>query len=594
MISQERTHNCGALNSTNLNEEVILMGWVAKRRDLGNLVFIDLRDRFGITQLVVDCDSQKDVYDHLKELKQEYVISIRGKVRSRPDGMINKSMTTGEIEVLVDKVNIENECAVLPFNINGFTDASEQLRLKYRYLDLRRQEMQQKIIDRSKITSLVRQELEECQFLDLETPYLYKSTPEGAREFLVPSRVNQGHFYALPQSPQLFKQLFMVSGFDRYYQIVKCFRDEDLRKDRQPEFTQIDCEMSFCNQEMIIRTFTQVIKNVANKYYGKEIVGDVPRMTFAAAMEHYGSDKPDTRFGLTLINLTETCNAMEFVVFQETIKNDGIINGIHIKGKADYFSRKKLDELTELVKSLGGKGLTWVKKKDGSGLDSWQSPFKKVLNEENINQLEKVVSLEAGDILLLGAGKYDMVKKFMSAVRLNIGEQLGLIDDNKFNFLWITDFPLMEQDEETGKWSARHHPFCMPLNEDMDLLKSDPHKVRAAAYDLVCNGYELGGGSIRIHDPATQKEVFHRLGLSEQEANEKFGFLLEALKLGAPPHGGIAFGLDRFVMILTKSQAIRDVIAFPKTQKATCLMTQAPSMVPNQQLQELGVQLIKK
>ena len=592
-ISSEwtKTHHCGELNGEKDGEAVTLLAWVAKHRDLGGLVFIDLRDQFGITQVVIDPTKTPEIHKKTQNLRQESAVGIKGRVRKRPETMLNKEMKTGDIEVLVEDFILFNSSSVLPFQINDKTEASEALRLEYRYLDLRRESIKKKLLDRSRITSLVRKELESVGFCDLETPYLYKSTPEGAREFLVPSRVNPNKFYALPQSPQLFKQLFMISGFDRYYQIVKCFRDEDLRADRQPEFTQIDCEMSFVNQEIILQTFEKMIRNVSNNFFGKEVIGLFPRMTFDEVMKDYGCDKPDTRFDLKLQDLTKIAEKTDFKIFKEALSSGGIVNGIIVKNVASDFSRKKIDELTDHVKDHGLKGLAWIKIEEDL---SWKSPIGKFFTDDLKSETNKTLSLEKNDLVLIGSGAYESTKAGLAALRNKLGKDLELYDKNQLNFLWVLDFPLFEKDEETGKIAARHHPFCMPKEADLKLLDSEPEKSVADAYDLVCNGFEIGGGSMRNHSPELQEKIFQLLGLSKEQAHEKFGFLLKALQFGAPPHGGIAFGLDRLVMILTGSTAIRDIIAFPKTQKATCLLTGAPSQVKDETLEELYVKSIKE
>ncbi|MBC61379.1 MAG: aspartate--tRNA ligase [Zetaproteobacteria bacterium] len=584
-----RSHTCGELTEGHGGSVVNLLGWVLKRRDHGQLIFIDLRDQFGVTQIVIDPAVSSQVHDLGHSLRHEYVLAVQGKVVLRPQEMVNKDMKTGAIEVLVDNLVVLNKSEPLPFSVSDMSDASESLRLKYRYLDLRRTTMKQKILDRSKITSLARRALEEFGFSDLETPFLYKSTPEGAREFLVPSRVNPGQFYALPQSPQLFKQLFMVSGFDRYYQIVKCFRDEDLRADRQPEFTQIDCEMSFVNEEMILKTFESVIQKVFNGFFSGQSLGSFQRITYHDAMENYGCDKPDLRFDLKLQDVGSLVKDCQFQVFSQAQSLGGIVNCLVVKNCASKYSRKKIDQLTDLAKNYGVKGLAWAKKQSETAASSWQSPIAKFFTDAEINQINDKCDVQDNDLILFSAGPYEAVKSSLSAVRNFLGKELNLYNSLDFKFAWVVEFPLFEKDLQSGRLMARHHPFCMPREEDLDLLESNPEQARAAAYDLVCNGYEIGGGSVRVHNPNIQQKIFELIGLSEEEAQKKFGFLLQALKYGAPPHGGIAFGLDRLVMILTHSEAIRDVIPFPKTQKATCLMTDAPSQVGDDQLRDLHI-----
>ena len=585
-----RTHHLAQLTKSNAGNETVLMGWVAARRDHGNVIFIDLRDREGITQVVFDPSSAPAAHALAEECRNEFVIAVKGVVRHRPNGMVNLQMHTGEIEVLVQEAQILNRSEALPFQIQDRIDANEALRLKYRYLDLRRPHLKKNIMTRIKFIKLMRREMEAKGFLDIETPFLYKSTPEGAREFLVPSRIHAGQFYALPQSPQLFKQVLMVAGFEKYYQVVKCFRDEDLRADRQPEFTQIDCEMSFVDEEQVTANFEEIIANAVSEMIGTKIPFPFPRMKYDDAMEHYGCDKPDTRFDLKLIDLTETVRECKFQVFAQALATGGIVNALCLKGKADRYSRKDLDDLGELAKQHGAKGLAWAKVGAGTGENSWQSPIAKHLGDSLIDSINAKSGASPGDILLFGAGVFATTKAVLSAIRLAIGRQLQLFDPAALNFLWVTHFPLLEKDDK-GRFMACHHPFTSPRPDFAHFLDSDPLKVRASAYDLVLNGNEIGGGSVRIHNPDLQAKLFKILGLTEEETRAKFGFLLDALKFGAPPHGGIAFGVDRITMILAGEESIRDVIPFPKTNKGACLMTEAPSPVSLDQLRDLHIRV---
>ena len=587
-----RTHNLGALRKENVEEKVILSGWVQSHRNLGGLTFVDLRDREGVTQIVFDPEVSENAHKVASDLRNEFVLTIKGTVKPRLEGQANKNMPTGEIEVLVTEAQLVNRAEPLPFQINDDVEANETTLLKYRYLDLRRNQVKSKLMKRIEFVKEMRRALEDKGFLDIETPYLYKSTPEGAREFLVPSRIHEGQFYALPQSPQLFKQVLMVAGFDKYYQVVKCFRDEDLRADRQPEFTQIDCEMSFVDQEKILNTFEEIVTGVFKKVT-KVALPEFPRMTFQDAMENYGNDKPDTRFELKLQNLSEVVKGCGFKVFDGPLESGGIVNALCVKNAADSFSRKDIDAMTDLVKKYGAKGLAWAKVKSGSGVESWQSPVAKFLSDDTIDAIKTKLQAQENDLILFGAGDYDSTKASLSALRLYLGKRLELFDKNQFNFLWVVDFPLMEKDEESGRYVACHHPFTSPKAEDLHMLDSEPHKCRANAYDLVLNGNEVAGGSIRIHDQELQSRVFKAIGLTEDEAQEKFGFLLEALKFGAPPHGGMAFGLDRLAMLITGAETIKDVIAFPKTNKAACLMTQSPNEVTDKELKDLHIRLEK-
>ncbi len=583
-------------------QKVTVNGWVHNVRDLGGVRFLDLRDRYGKMQLVLDPNFGKPHAEaHAKSagVKNEYVISATGTVQKRGGKVKDTASPSELVELVVEELSILNTSAPLPFSISQDNiETGENLRLKYRYLDLRRPSLNQMIQDRAQLSKAFRTSLEEQGFLDIETPMLYKSTPEGAREFLVPSRVHEGKFYALPQSPQLFKQVLMMSGMDRYYQVVRCFRDEDLRADRQPEFTQVDCELSFCDLDTVLGAFEKVAKDVTEDYT-KQRPADFPRMTYAEAMRRYGVDKPDTRFDLELLDVGQYFTSSEFKVFKQAVEMGGIVNAIVVKGSNEAFSRKELDALTVHVKNHGGSGLAWIKRLGGSYASkeeyagAWQSPIVKFLPVEVMKEMEKNLSLESGDIVLFGAGPASKVRQSMGALRNLLGKKLGLIDDKKLNFLWVTEFPMFEQNADSGGWVAMHHPFTKPMEQDVQYFESDPGKIRAEAYDLVLNGNEVAGGSLRIHEAEVQAKVFKTIGLTEEKAQEKFGFLLQALKYGAPPHGGIAFGFDRFVMVLTGSQSIRDVIAFPKTLQATCLMTGAPSQVEMEQLRDLHVQIRK-
>ncbi len=582
-----RTHTCGELRLNNIGDNVVLSGWVENWRDHGGIIFIDLRDRYGITQIVFNPEISEAVHEIGKRLRSEDVIKIEGEVVKRPEGTINQRINTGEIEVNVKSVEILNKSETPPILIDDHAQTSENLRLKYRYLDLRRPSMQKNFIIRHKTAQIVRNFLNENNFLEIETPFLTKSTPEGARDYLVPSRVNPGKFYALPQSPQLFKQLLMVAGFDRYFQIVKCFRDEDLRADRQPEFTQIDLEMSFINEGDIISLMEKMIKKIFKEIKDVDINEDFKVLTYKEAMEKYGLDAPDLRFELPLYNVTDIFENTSFKVFSSAVKNGGIIKSIKVENGIN-FSRKDLDELTEFVKIYGAKGMAWIKV---LGDGEWQSPIVKFFSEEEKEQLKERLQIKAGDLILFGADTVEIVNDSLGHLRKEIAKRLNLINENEFKFVWIVDFPLFEWDNEEKRYVSKHHPFTMPKDEDINMLDTSPEKVRAKAYDLVLNGVEIGGGSIRIHRKDIQKKIFKILNISDEEANQKFGFLLEAFQYGAPPHGGLAFGFDRLLMFLTGTDSIRDVIAFPKTQKATCLMTDAPSEVSKKQLKELSLKL---
>ncbi|WP_028575066.1 aspartate--tRNA ligase [Desulfonatronovibrio hydrogenovorans] len=580
-----RTHNCCELTLENNEQQVCLMGWVQYRRDHGGLIFIDLRDRHGLTQVVFTPDSSAEALEEAHGLRSEYVMAIKGIVRARPKDMINPNLKTGQIEVAVTEFRLLNRSKTPPFIIEDRVDVAESLRLKYRYLDLRRPSMARNLEFRSKAVQTVRSFLHENEFLEVETPVLTKSTPEGARDFLVPSRLNQGQFYALPQSPQLFKQLLMCSGLDRYYQVVRCFRDEDLRADRQPEFTQIDLEMSFVDEEGVMSLAESLVSDLFKKVMDIDLETPFTRISYAQAIADYGLDKPDIRFDLKLRDVTHIVKGSEFRLFAEA----QLVKALVIPA-GSVLSRKEIDDYTEFVKIYGAKGLAWIKIKD----NEWQSPIAKFLSPEERTALSAELELQTGDIVFFQAGAPDMVNTALGFLRVKLGERFDMIPKDVFAPLWVTDFPLLEWDEEEKRWMARHHPFTAPRDGHIDLLKTDPGQALARAYDLVLNGHEVGGGSVRIHNTRDQQAMFNALGIEHEEAGSKFGFLLQALEYGAPPHGGLAFGLDRLIMLMTSSSSIRDVIAFPKTQKAACVMTEAPSQVSTGQLRELGLKLREK
>ena len=579
----QRTHNCGELSDNNIEESVTLCGWVHTRRDHGGLIFIDLWDKEGITQVVLNPQIDSLAHQHAQSLRGNYVMAVRGKVRSRPEGMINAKLKTGKIEVYVDDLEILNPSKTPPFSGWEDQDVAEVLRLKNRYLDIRSDRLQSNLKIRYQITRVVRQVLDKHGFIEVETPMLTKSTPEGARDYLVPSRLNPKTFYALPQSPQLFKQILMVAGMDRYFQIVKCFRDEDLRNDRQPEFTQIDMEMSFVTEEQLYRLAEEMMQTVYKEVLGITIETPFPILTYKEAIDRYGSDKPDLRFGLELVDLCDVIEGTSFKVFADVLKKGGQIRAINIKNSAEILSRKALDDLTELAKTYGAKGMAWIKMQKGE----LQSPIIKFFEKDMLDQMIARLKGEDGDTIVFIADKPKVVADALAHIRLAAGKLLGLIDEKKIKLLWVTEFPLLDYNEEEKRYTAMHHPFTAPNEGHLEQFTESPEKISSRAYDLVLNGNEIAGGSIRIHQKEVQEEMFKLLGIGQEEAELKFGFLLDALQYGAPPHGGIAFGLDRLAMLLTGATSIREVIAFPKTQKATCLMTQAPSEIDSKQLKEL-------
>jgi len=589
MKGLKRTHRCTELSSANVGEVVTVMGWVQKQRNKGGIIFVDLRDRSGLLQIIFEeSDIKAEGLEKAAKLRSEFVIAVVGRVEKR-SGAVNENLKTGDIEIRATELRILSEAETPPFPIEADSKTKEELRLKYRYLDLRRPDLQGKMILRSKIAAKIRSFLTDEGFLEIETPILQKSTPEGARDYLVPSRVHPGSFYALPQSPQLFKQLLMCSGYDRYFQIAKCFRDEDLRADRQPEFTQVDMELSFVDVDDVIEVNERLIQYVCKEAIGLDVQLPIPRITWKEAMDRFGSDKPDTRFGMELQDVSDVVKGCGFGVFTSALENGGSVRGINAKGQAEM-PRKKIDALVEFAKGYGAKGLAYLAVlPDGS----YKSSFAKFMTEEELKALVEAMQGEPGDLLLFAADKNKIVYNVLGALRIEVATQMGIIDEDKFNFLWVTEFPLLEWDEEENRFTAMHHPFTMPMDEDLALLDTDPGKVRAKAYDIVLNGTELGGGSVRIFQSDVQEKMFEALGFSKEDAYSRFGFLLNAFKYGVPPHAGLAYGLDRLVMLLVKADSIREVIAFPKVKDASCLMTNAPDVVDDKQLEELFIQVVE-
>ncbi len=590
MRGLHRTHRCGELSAANAGEQVTVMGWVQKNRNKGGLVFVDVRDRSGIIQVVFEeGKADAELIAKAAGLRSEYVVAVVGRVEKR-SGAVNEHIATGEIEVIPSELRILSESATPPFPIEENSKTKEELRLKYRYLDLRRPDLQRNLMMRSRVATLTRQFLAEEGFLEIETPILGKSTPEGARDYLVPSRIHPGSFYGLPQSPQLFKQLLMCSGYDRYFQIAKCFRDEDLRADRQPEFTQIDMELSFVDVDDVIDVNERLLAKLFRDVLGVEVSLPIPRMTWQEAMDRYGSDKPDTRFGMELVNVTETVKDFDFVVFKGAVENGGTVRGINAKGQGGM-PRKKIDKLVSFAKDYGAKGLAYIAiQEDGTV----KSSFAKFMTEEQSKDLIRAMAGEAGDLLLFAADQNKVVWDVLGALRVELAKQLELLDKNEYKFLWITEFPLLEWSEEQNRYTAMHHPFTMPMEEDLQYIDSEPGRVRAKAYDITLNGNEIGGGSIRIYQDDIQEKMFEVLGFTKEQAYSQFGFLMDAFRYGVPPHAGLAYGLDRLVMLMAKEDSIRDVIAFPKIKDASCLMTDAPGEVDEKQLEELGLALAKK